>query len=200
MQDVFYEETARTQGAGSASRKYYFAKVFMVISYVLAVIWGILSFTFFIDLNNLLWSLVFSLIPLALFIVSGVLLGKFKDKFYVDYDYTFITGSIRFSKVIKNYKRKHLISFETSDIEKIGLYGSESYERYTLMPDVKCKILTSNSEPDDGKDFYYIVANTAGDKQMFVLECSETFIANVLKFSNRTVLDQELLNKKRQQK
>ena len=54
MQDVFYEETARTQGAGSASRKFYFAKVFMVISYVLAVIWGILSFTFiYIPIKNI---------------------------------------------------------------------------------------------------------------------------------------------------
>lgn len=197
MQEIFYEESAKIQEESSASRKYYVAKVFMVISYVFAVLWGILCITFLIDLKNILISLIFSLIPLAMFIVSGILLGKFKDKFYVDYDYTFVSGSVRFSKVIKNIKRKHIINFDTSDIEKIGLYGSELYEKYLKMPDIKTKILTSNSTPTEGKDFYYIVANISGDKYVFVLECSETFIVNILKFTNRTVLDQDVLNKKK---
>ena len=197
MQEIFYEESAKIQEETSAARKYYIAKVFMVISYVLAVIWGIFCLTLIIDLKNILLSLIFSLIPLALFIVSGIILGKFKDKFYVDYDYTFVSGSIRFSKVIKNIKRKHIINFDTSDIEKIGLYGSEIYEKYSKMPDIKTKILTSNSTPSEGKDFYYIVANVGGDKYVFIVECSELFIVNILKFTNRTVLDQEILNKKK---
>lgn len=197
MQEIFYEESAKIQEESSAARNYYIAKVFMVISYVLAVIWGVFCLTFIIDLKNILLSLIFSLIPLALFIVSGIILGKFKDKFYVDYDYTFVSGSIRFSKVIKNIKRKHIINFDTSDIEKIGLYGSELYEKYSKMPDIKTKILTSNSTPSEGKDFYYIVANVGGDKYVFIVECSELFIVNILKFTNRTVLDQEILNKKK---
>lgn len=197
MQEIFYEESAKIQEEASAVRKYYIAKVFMIISYVLAVIWGIFCLTFLIDLKNILLSLIFSLIPLALFIVSGIVLGKLKDKFYVDYDYTFVSGSIRFSKVIKNIKRKHIINFDTSDIEKIGLYGSELYEKYSKMPDIKTKILTSNSTPSEGKDFYYIVANVGGDKYVFIVECSELFIVNILKFTNRTVLDQEILNKKK---
>ena len=86
MQEVFYEETALTQNEAPAKRKYYVAKIFMVVSYVFAVLWGILSFTFIIDVKHLLSSLIFALIPLAMFIASGIVLGKFKDKFYVDYD------------------------------------------------------------------------------------------------------------------
>lgn len=200
MQEIFYEESAKIQDEGSAKRKYYVAKTLMIISYVLAVIWGLFCFMFIIDVNHILSSLIFTLVPLALFIASGVILGKFKDKFYVDYDYTFVSGSLRFSRVIKNIKRRHIMNFNTSDIEKIGLYGSESYERYELMPDVKKKILTSNDSPEDNKDFYYFAVNTAGEKYLLILECSELFIVNVLKFTNRTVLDQDLLNKKRQQK
>ncbi len=200
MQEVFYEESSNIQKESAATKKYYVAKVIMTISYVIAVAWGIICLFFIIDLKHIFSSLIFSLIPLALFITSGVILGKMKDKIYVDYDYTFVSGSIRFSKVIKNFKRKHIINFDTHDIEKIGLYESESFERYSKMPDVKLKILTSNSLPSDGKDFYYIVANVGGDKNLFVLECSELFIVNVLKFSGRTVLDQELVNKRKQQK
>ena len=127
-----------------------------------------------------------------MFLASGILLGRFKDRFYVDYDYTFITGTIRFSKVIKNIKRKHIVSFETSDIEKIGKYGSETFNRYSLMPGIKSVVLTSNSIADENKEFYYIVANVNGEKKIYILECTETFIVNVLKFSKRSVLDEAL--------
>ncbi len=200
MQEVFYEESSVIQKENVATKKYYAVKTVMVISYVIAIAWGVICLFFIIDFNHFLSSLIFSLIPLALFVTSGVILGKMKDKIYVDYDYTFVSGSIRFSKVIKNFKRKHIINFDTHDIEKIGLYESESFERYSKMPDIKLKILTSNSLPSNEKDFYYIVANTGGDKFLFVLECSELFIVNILKFSGRTVLDQELVNKRKQQK
>ena len=120
------------------------------------------------------------------------MLGKFKDKFYVDYDYTIISGSIRFSKVIKEIKRKHIVSFEASEIEKIGKYGSELFEKYSRMPDVKTVILTSNITPEEKKEFYYLVVNKDGEKKMYVLECTETFIVNILKFAKRTVLDEAL--------
>ena len=60
------------------------------------------------------------------------------------------------------------------------------------MPDVKTVILTSNVTPDENKDFYYMVVNKDGEKKMYVIECTETFIVNVLKFSKRTVVDEAL--------
>ena len=59
------------------------------------------------------------------------------------------------------------------------------------MPDIKRMILTSNAEPDEGKDFFYIVANVEEEKKLFILECTETFMVNVLKFSRKTVLEED---------
>lgn len=197
MQEIFYEESSKIANEGAAKRKYYIAKVFMVTSYTLAVIWGMMCVLFLIDFNHILSSLIFTLIPLATFIVSGIFLGKIKDKFYVDYDYTFVSGSVRFSRVIKNVKRRNIIKFETSDIIKIGIYGTESYEKIASTPDIKLKVLTSNDEPSDGKGFYYFAVAVSGERHLFVLECSEAFIVNVLKYTNRTVLDKELIERKK---
>ena len=126
-----------------------------------------------------------------MFLATGIILGILKNRFYVEYDYTFVTGSIRFSKVIKNAKRKFIVKFECSDIEKIGKVGSGTFSKYYKMPGVTAKILTSNPNPAEKKDFYYIVANTNGDKVIYILECTEMFMVQVLKFSNRLVLEED---------
>lgn len=192
MQETFYEESSNQRDVGSGKTKYYIFKVLSIISYIFVGLWALMFFIFFEFKGNILLNLVIALIPFAMFLASGILLGRFKDRFYVDYDYTFITGTIRFSKVIKNIKRKHIVSFETSDIEKIGKYGSETFNRYSLMPGIKSVVLTSNSIADENKEFYYIVANVNGEKKIYILECTETFIVNVLKFSKRSVLDEAL--------
>ena len=196
MQEVFYEESAMVQSLGPAKTKYYIVKTFSVISYVIATLWAIISFMLFPLNGEVLLNLLFAALPFAIFLVSGILLGKIKDKLYVDYDYTFVSGSIRFSRVIKNVKRKNVLHFETSSIEKLGKYGSDTFERYMLMPDKKKIILTSNSEPEEGKGFYYIVANVGGQKYVFVLECTETFISYVIRYSNRTVIEDGFFSKK----
>ena len=125
-----------------------------------------------------------------MFLASGIILGKIKNKFYVDYDYTFVTGSIRISKVIANVKRRHIISFETSQIEMIGKYDSDTFNKYNSMPGLSKQIFTSNVSPDNGKDFYYIVVNSAS-KYLFVLECTETFIVQILKFAGKSILEKD---------
>ena len=107
MQDVFYEECAKIQNEKTSKNKYYFIKTFSVISYVLAVVWVIIVFYGFdFSGEGLLLKIIFVLLPLVMFILSGIFIGRIKDKMYVDYDYTFVSGSIRFSRVIKNIKRK----------------------------------------------------------------------------------------------
>ena len=196
MQELFYEETAAITNAGPAKTKYYVIKTFSVISYVVAVAWLLINITIFPLEGNVLLNILFIAVPFALFLVSGILLGRIKDKFYVDYDYTFVTGSIRFSRVIKNVKRKNVLVFDTRNIEKIGRYGSNTFFRYDAMPDKKRIYLTSNVEPAEGKGFYYMVVNVNGQKYFLILECSELFLINILKFAGKLVFEDDFFNKK----
>lgn len=192
MKEVFYEEAALVQDPKSSERKYNVFKALSIISYVLLGVWIFIVFYFFEILSgNILLNVLFVLIPAAMFFCSGFFVGRIKNKFYVDFDYTFVSGSLRFSKVIKNVKRKFIIKFDTSAIEKLGKYGSTNYIKYEKMHGITKLILTSNYTASDGKDFYYIVANVDGDKKLLVLECTEMLIVNILKFSNKSILDEE---------
>lgn len=196
MQELFYEETAVVSNARPAKIRYYIIKTFSVISYVLAVVWLVINITLFPLEGNVLLNILFVAVPFAVFLASGILLGRIKDKFYVDYDYTFVTGSIRFSRVIKNVKRKSVLIFDTHNIEKIGRYGSNTFLRYAAMPNKKQIHLTSNVEPAEGKDFYYMVVNVNAQKYFLILECSELFLVNILKFTGKLVFEDDFFNKK----
>lgn len=191
MQEIFYEESANLQNPKPAAVKYNTIRILSILSYVALVLWLIMVLFYEFGSGALWLQIIFLLIPTAMFFLSGFFLGRLKNKFYVEYDYTFVSGSIRFSKVIKNVKRKFIIKFECSEIEKIGKVGSGTFEKYFAMPGVAKNILTSNGSPADNKDFYYIVVNTDEEKKLFVLECTETFMVNVLKFSNRMVLEED---------
>ncbi len=192
MKEIFYEESSRIQNEKSASRKYNIFKTLSIISYVCVVLW-ILIFVFPFDFGqgNLILNLLFLIIPPALFVFSGIVIGKMKNRFYVDYDYTFVTGSLRIAKVIKNIKRKPVMKFDVTNIERIGKYGSKTYNKYSLMPGVVKMILTSNVTPTEGKDFYYIVVNLDGIKKLLILECTEMLMVNILRFTNRGIIEED---------
>jgi hypothetical protein len=167
-----------------------------MISYALTIVWFMLVFIAFDwGTGNTLLNIIFVLVPLALFFVSGIMFGKFKNKMYMDYDYTLVSGSIRVSKVVKNIKRYFAIKFDASTIEKIGLYGSNTFKKYDTMHGISKYIFTSNLTPAENKSFYYIVAVVDSDRKLMVFECTETFIVNILKFSNKTVLEEEFTKK-----
>ncbi len=192
MQEFFYEETALVQNTKKAKTKYIFCKTFSIIFYTVAVLWFLLWFySANVETINFLNVLFQVLIPLAAFIFSGIMFSRYKNKMYVDYDYTFVSGSIRLSKVINQIKRKNIMKFDTSDILQLGKYGSDSYEKIESSPNVKKIILTSNIEASEGKEFFYLHINKEGDHKLLIFECTEKFMATVLKFSNKTILEKD---------
>ena len=80
-------------------------------------------------------------------------------------------------------------------IEKICEYGFGLYEKYSTMPGVSKLILTANNTPSENKNFYYLVVNVNGDKKLIILESTETFLVNIMKFANKTILDEEYVKK-----
>lgn len=204
MQEVFYEESANIQDEQTAARRYNLIKIFSILSYAVFGFWLFLSFNFYGLTGVWFFDLLFIAIPAVMFLSSGIILGKFKNKFYVEYDYTFVSGDLRFSKVIKNVKRRFLFSFDAKTIEKLGFYGSVTYEKYEKMPGIVKHVLSSNIQAADNKDFYYIVANTTNGKILLVLECTENLIVNIVKFANKGIFDdqfnEQLKNKKQGKK
>ena len=191
MREIFYEESALIQDEYYHKTRY---NLFNILSWICYGLAPILTFVLILILNfstNVIVSVVVFVVVLALLIAGGAIFGKQKNKFYIEYDYTFISGTIRISKVYRQIKRKFLFEFETRDIEKLGRYKSSQFYVYENS-NIETEILTLNKTPARNKSFYYIVANVEGLKKMLVLECSEKFIVHLIQFSNQTIIDDDL--------
>ena len=68
--------------------------------------------------------------------------------------------------------------------------SSATFNMYLKMPGIKKKPLTLNVYPSN-EDFFYMVVNTDKEKDLFILDCKEEFIATVLRYSNRGILEKD---------
>ncbi len=191
MREILLEETVEIINLDSANKKYGLFNVLSIFAYVCCLLWFLLVTFSMFELFSLAF-LLFGLLPNILLLLGGIFLGMARDSFYVEYDYRFLTGDVNISKVIKGKKRKKGISFRCIDLDKLGVYGTDSYSKIEVMPDVKKYIMTSNNVPSKNKDFYYAVLTRNQEKYLVIMECSKRFISLVISACNKTILDEEL--------
>ena len=182
--DVFYEESSIAQNAVSGARKY---KILHILSQVFLWIGIILTlFAFYIPVPLLvLWFLF-----VATFFVFWFVLRRWKMNFNVSYDYCFVSGELRISKVVNVNRRKLVARFTTEEMIQIGDIDNPSFDRFRSDPTSKTVICTSNVEAAEGKFFMYILAEYNG-KKLFVLECREELLMHILKFAKRGTLESD---------
>lgn len=197
MNEVFYEESAVVENRKSALKRYNLFKLVQIASYVFMGLWiFVVIHMVHINMFKFFVGVIMLLIPLIMFFLMGFFAGKMKKNAFVDYDYTFVSGSLRFSKIIRENKRFFITEFDCKKIEKIGLYGSETFSKYEKLPGIRKLVLTSNVNPAENKNLYYLVANFDADKKLIILECTETFIVNILKFTNARAVIEEGFGRK----
>ena len=191
MQEIYFEESSKCKNEKNEHRKYLTLQILSYISFFLALLWLYIIVNFVVLDENYFVKLLLFLIPLIIFIVSGIILAKFKNKFALDYDYLVVSGTIMISKVINGVNRRQLYNFSTNFIEKIGKIDSAFCKTLLNNDSVKKVYLTSNQTPDEGKDFYYLLITHKGEKNLLILECSKTFMLNVYRCSKPSVKDEE---------
>jgi hypothetical protein len=79
---------------------------------------------------------------------------------------------------------------------QVGDIQNSSYERFRSDPSTKEIICTSNTEAAQGKFFMYILANDNG-KKLYILECKEQLLVNIMKFAKRTVLESDYVSQEK---
>ena len=192
--DVFYEESSSVHNSTKGAKKYKILHAISIVFLTLGIIGLVLGF-YFIPLELwIIWGLF-----CAWFFVAWFLLRRWKMRVNVSYDYCFVSGELRISRVINVNKRKLVARFESEDIIQLGDVDNPSYDRFTSDPSTKTVICTSNDMPAKGKFFMYILANYNG-KKLFVLECREELLMNILKFAKRNKLESDYVMQEKKQK
>ena len=211
--DVLYEESAVNANAAKGEKRYkilnLFTWFFGVLALIFAIVFviGLVSFLMAMsaikaeDRAAAIGSLIFYFMMITLF--GGPWLACFlmKRKINVSFDYTFVSGELRISKVFNVNRRKFLYRIDAESIQKMGDADSPSFDRVISDQSVKKIVCTPNAEPSGGKFFLYIVTSESGGRRVYILECREELLINILKFVKRGILESDyVMQEKKAQK
>lgn len=211
--DAFYEESAVNQNAKKGARRYKIAHILSIVFLVLGII------TLIMCVLNIPYSkpdanataehitayqtakfiCVFCGVQSALFWLFWFILRKVKMNLNVSFDYCFVSGELRISRVVNVNRRRLLVKIDCADMIQVGDIDNSSYERFKADPTIKEIVCTPNDEAMQDKFFMYVLANIDG-KKMYILECRENLLMNIMKFAKRTVLESDYVMQERKQK
>ncbi len=170
--DHFKEEIVVKKNRGLDEALYYISAVVMVVMALLAVMQLQLLFAAF-DL--------FSVIFVAVFGGSAVLLFLRRDRLRTEFEYTFTNGEMDFAKVFNNQKRKSLGTMRVKNVEAFGPVSSSSFQRYISMPGIKREHWFLNR----GAELYYFYFVKDGNKRVIILEPSGEMVEMIKKYLQR---------------
>ncbi|MBQ2740861.1 MAG: hypothetical protein IJF39_04515 [Clostridia bacterium] len=196
--DAFYEESAVNLNEKKQSVFYTIFLVVQIVFAVLSVLWFWFGFTFVIEIpvngrtvQECIPSWIFFGLFFLSFLAGAILFGVFKKRFNVSFDYACVYGELRISQVFNQKKRKLVCRIEPNSILQVGDMESESYDRLCATPGVKEVVCTPNLTAASGKFFLYVYAIDDGEKKLFLLECREALLINLMQYLRRDVLDRE---------
>ena len=204
--DVLYEESAVNTGASKGEKLYKVLNVF-------SLVFGTLTLIAFLFLLYFLFGLIAGGKPssgasddlkyaYSMIVSCAVLFGMltfffgglwlffrfWKRRVNLSYDYTFVSGELRVAKVFNINRRKFLFRISHEDILQIGDVDSDSYDRIKADPMTKETVCTANALPANGKFFMYVHCVDGTGRKLYVLECREEMLVQILKFAKRGTL------------
>ncbi len=183
--DIFYEESAGVQNKASEVKKY---RIWHTVS--LVFLWlGILGLIFgfaFVPINGLIVWGIFCLT----FFLAWYFARRIQKKYNVTYDYVFVSGELRISRVFHTSRRKLLTRIQAENVLQIGDIDNSAFNGLYADPTTKKIVCTSNTEAAEGKFFMYLLVAENG-KTLYVLECRETLLMHILRFAGRAALESD---------
>lgn len=197
--ESLYEESAINLKENKHKTYYLVALAFQILFIAGAVLWAIVMLLL-LPLPNpeknvpfiaVLPDWIFFFGVLFTLICGAIVLRMVKRRFNVSFDYLCVSGELRISKVFNVKKRKFICRLDASQIIQLGDIENPSYERFRKMPGVKEVVCTPNMTAGRDKFFMYIFAHHEGTKKIFLLECREGLLINLMQYLRRDVLDRD---------
>lgn len=193
--DIFYEESSIANNSKKKERKYKIIHCFTLFFLFL----GIICLIFFIMFIGDIGLMIIVGLPTLFCWMNWFLLRKWEMNVNVSYDYCFVSGELRIAKVINVNRRKLVARLDCAEMIQVGDADCPSFERFRSTPGIKTVFCTSNYVASEGKFFMYIHTEYNG-KKLFILECREELLVNMLKFMKRTVLDHDYISQEKKNK
>lgn len=194
MKEIFYEESSVPADGMKQAKIFRNFRTISIVLYIIGVI-ALLpglsrGYVFFFDggKDEYLYMFISSLIIGLIFIALALGFTMANRKINIIYDYVFVSGEIRISKVHGN-RRKEIYVIKPSEILKIGKVFSEEYYRIKVSLHNRESRFTVNKIAADNKELYYFYCNTNTGKGLLILECKEEMIKNIAYYVSKDILE-----------
>lgn len=198
MKEAFYEESAFSAKSHSESKLYTLFKVIAFIFFAAGLVFFALSLTAIKSIieNNTgtdrVLGIVELLIMLVLLIGVGLVFWFLRNRFNVSYDYTFVEDELRITKVFNGKRRKHIITMKADHIMQIGWVESDAFKRQLAgMHGNKPKVMTSNRDPMEGKELYYVLYSSSIEKSLYIIEARQMMLEYLVRAAGRNKLERK---------
>ncbi len=153
MMDVFFEQLVKIKHSALSS-------LILVLSLVLSVALGVVFF---------LYSGAY---PILIFGIVAIGYGEWKllGFFYKEYEYIITNGTVDVDCIIGKSTRKRIISFECSDIQRIGRYNAKN----PPVTDATEKHICGNTD-----DAYFLLVKKQSRKVLVVASLNEKMLGAI---------------------
>lgn len=196
--DVLYEESALNQNSKRGIVLHKILKLLFCVFAAGGVITGFMTIAVIPVGEGAMWGFFIVMLALLLTFVAAAAITYFLlRRLNVSYDYTFVSGELRISKVFNVNKRKRLYVLDSQNVLQMGDADSPSYEILESDPSLKKIVCTSNLEPAEGKFFLYIHYADENGRTLYLLECRETLLVNLLRFTKRSALANDYVSQEK---
>lgn len=196
--DVLYEESALNQNSKRGIVLHKILKFLFCVFAAGGVITGFMTIAVIPVGEGATWGFFIVMLALLLTFVAAAAITYFLlRRLNVSYDYTFVSGELRISKVFNVNKRKRLYVLDSQNVLQMGDADSPSYEILESDPSLKKIVCTSNLEPAEGKFFLYIHYADENGRALYLLECRETLLVNLLRFTKRSALANDYVSQEK---
>ena len=198
--DVLYEECAVNQNSARGEKLYKILNIAYYVCLIVAIMAGLSAIMNVPigapggseqDQQNYLTAQSLFFVSMFFFFPSltgSIGLYLLKKRININFDYTFVSGELRIVKVFNVNKRKLVTKIQAENILQLGDLESESFTRLASDPMNKQIICTQNDTPRKGKFFLYIHVSEPIGKRLYILECREELLVNILHFVKRGTL------------
>lgn len=185
MIESFLEENVTGKDTQFAKRKYRMFQIASILSIILGcigIIFVYLSLYLPVGEGDSIMSVAIILIFYVVMTVGCFVLAyvfrRFRNGAIVDYDYTFVSGSLRIAKIVNQTKRRPLIAVDCSTVEALDTIESDSFKRYETMSGVKKVVATPNMNTDD-VNLYYLFCKKDGQATLLIFEPSDALLIQI---------------------
>lgn len=132
-------------------------------------------------------GLIFMLVPAILF---GILIFYLYRNTELDFDYTYVNGSLSFAKVMHKQMRKSLFSIEAGDILAMGPENVSAIARYNNPDQPKLTTYDFSAQSEDKKDWVIIYHDQAkNENKRIIFNPSEKLVSAIKRNNPRVVFE-----------